>query len=1673
MSIRDKRDNAINTGSSLLKTVVGMSPIGVGAYFAYNNFINTEVMPDILPTQTPTNILGEVQGLKARSVNKARAAKAAKFVEELKKGLHASDELRQLFSTLQEHNSLLHTLSRTLEDPATGLNSHAVEQLRSEVANLMGKPDSKTVEELTERIIETIRTTGTPEVFERFQENFKEYAKIGGQLRAPTYKLPKSGRAVNEIEAGKIPNTVKSQFERLKTGLNKHNLSVEMLAYIENDQQIFQAQVYGGRGWKTSIPLGQTRLIRSGESLNTLYAVPRGALDVSRVHTQLKTNPDLDLGVISLSNNRSLKSYSDYSIDTLLDRLNQGPMDWRAYRELQRKHMQHTPRAAKINKHIMTQAVLESNTVLLHNMGKLDTEIASDIVSRIASSTGFEAGAAGSKRLMEGWGDQRSGILSFKSGSAFESLQNFYGDWAINRRTLPVTARESQITGRNVISTKQSTKVGSATIGRIERNQIDTLGRGWGIHGAGGQRALFTIDFKKNGFLNQTLVDSGMAYTGSSIGYMEAKDFSILDPRVHKHAATETFEKILESPNRAIRLSASEIAQGKALGETANGLKMVPRTPHVKEMVLIYDDTGTNSGKTLNYLTSLSRSETDTAKIFSMMMKGTVQNTGKEGIDMLHRQDAGRHKGRLNAHQKTLERVGLENTRYEQIYTDNAMFSKGTSIMTMAIAGTAENVGISTPDLRKAAEIIKSSGVSRLGGTGHGIYAEAAFNEMVARNIDPSYIGSTLSGLFHMTYDSDVGKRKAAEETWGTSRKEIVKMIMDSSLQPEQKKQVIKAMAAGIMTTTDLATLGPTIDSWGEGKTGTERRYAINVFERMKRIGMEDKRAAEIVSEIYSHKKGFGRHYQMAEQLFDMVRSISGESSIIDAYTQRNATKVNYVELADTLTANRGTGQLADFLRLQKNGTILDFSNAAAPVYNAIKKVFETDALALPGVQAFEAAIGTTIKQAGGQDKAIDDALSQLMNSLQGRLSQYSILGGEPLEQSLREWKTEAVSLFSHMTSQLSAGKIKGSSSPKVTQINLNTGATLNRKQLRITKRLARGTGLTATYGDTTYFLSELYGQKSEGVARKDLARQAQSFFLGMEYKSNKKQLASGVLRIGGRDPMISPGNVFLSQIYRTVTETAQYGEDKFFEQVKNATFKIGDEELSGAIYMQRLFHAKVNSFQDIAEISTKSKIGAKRAQTFFRTFIKNLEQFTGGEGGGVVTQLRYFTSELGDIGLSPQAFMDFDGDSAKSVALSDKVSKEIKRKMIEYNKNVDNFTNEIHLRSFKNKIGSAIKKGIIEYGSSLGHNVTEEELNFQDIRKEIGSINDIGPLDVRLRSAHDALVNSGLERHRIDFARDLVGSLNEHVVLKGKKLKFYTNIAGEVGDAFRLVSENPDAQNEQILRDVLRNKVFMNQNPNITMNSRTKDVGDMAKWLNASTNGKDVTINLDNIIDDIMISLRGRKARGENFSGTAKDYAAKIIKDPSGSISSLMAGDIMEGAALKAASDSPVYASKGTANKIVSQLGDAINKVDKRMTAPLALGAAGALVLSGIIGATNYSPEPLMDGGEYVDPAIQNAIAKGSLFKSSDININPENFGMKPSLGYDMNGTPINTGNMYINRPSSYGIHGTVSDFNGLDHVANFINNVTGNSSSGSIRINDMRRPISRSYVDRLQGDY
>lgn len=1667
----------VSTGVSLLQNVVGISPLAVGAYVGWGRLKSNEVITNPLTPETPNSRLGKAIGRRARNAQRARNNAAAKAVEKIKEmlnqGIEQNTELKNLASSIEERNALLQTMSVTLESPSAALQASDVNSLKADIYKAMQAGSADDIEQLAKKVVNTILESGSDELMLQWQQNLSEFKNVADQLQVPKFNDIKSGIAFNKVGVGSLSNTLQQRAKALQSALPE-NMTMNVYKAASpggGKQDMYIAQVMSSSGrHRTSIPLqlGGIKnqaggfLMMSGESFNTMYAAPRYSVDMTDAYRYGKRVGMDNMTFSGLQKSRAITETPDFFIDMFRRHVRGGDFSAKAFNEEMREAMMVVDRAgmtgSTLGQHQLRQAYLQSNVIFAGNYGRLTDDEALDFTSKLAMSRGMEAGAGGGKRLMGGFGSGRRGIIGLREGSGFAHLQDYYGYreevgpdnkkrrvYAVNRNTLPITARESQVTGRATMGGDPWRTLGGghvglgSTTGRVAENMA------WSGAVTGGTNRYMIVDFRKGSMLQREVGGMGLGLTARSTRQIKSRVISVLDPRQHKYAASATMNQVMQAGG-VKTFTAAQIHEGLYFGQAGGTMKHIGRDPHIVESTVRHVSSGTSAGKHMMYFSEQMTRDLSFAKLFSLTFKGNVRARGEKAVDLMLQQDP-----RLRGAVEDLRDSGLGDLRYDAIFASSDMFKKGSALFTHQIASSARQHGVGIDELRRTAMGYGKSQLL-LGATEHGRYAQAAFELLSKRGVSSQAIGMTLAGVYHGAKGVDplAQRLEALAGRLGSGR-----------------DAAIAAMQRGIVGYVETAQFGESTGDWGAARVGVESRFAKTGFERLKSMGMASADAAGVMAQMYGQKVGLGRHFQMAQQMLAMGRGIMGQRSFLDDIGEAHMRHVNFKDLPDLLQGE----SINDFLRKQKKGVILDFAGAPDHINRSIREVFGMDTLYLPGQAAYEAAPGTVIKQADGASKAISGQYGQLVEGLWGRLQSYKNPAmGEELRSSLRVWQKEGISLMSRTLASLTSGKIKGSTSPRVDAVNLETALGFTEKQKAAMNQLFKGSKATSVMGDTTMFLSELAAQSEAGVGQKELSRRARMFFTGMEYdeesfgRAQMRQRASGLIRVSGRHPIMSSGNVFVAQMWRDVREVSRLGgDDKFFKQLMATVGDQLHEDLR-----------TLGSFQEVARLSR-----AKQAQ-FFNELVKNISKFSGGQGGGTLTVMRAEAQVgldaagkaiMADIGLAPQAFMDADGDTALSITLSKRDSQKVRTLLSQMTP--AQLGQELRSRTVMDRFGDMIKGGITEYGNKVLGIAAESEEQYmrmvqtENIKKEVGIALQTGRMDTRLRPVHEALMEFG--GGGIDQRNDraLLGALEEHVLLKAKHMPRYADIANQVGAAFEAMVNNPTEEARESLRSLLKEKVFRDQSTSFTVGKMSIE-GELSGLLDRSTLEGSMKFDLDESINRMFTSIQSLKESGKSLDSTASQLARSATDDPHRFFLEMQTGASMEAAALREITGSSQAAATGMGFEHIK---NALNKIDRRMTVPLAIGAGLSMLAMGGVGANGYAPDPITMPGEMTDPQVSDAIARGNLFEGRDANIPPES--MQGGTHHATMNSPINRGATYMQRPSAYSITGQVQNYAGVREAVQMVSTFTGGNVLGSVRINDMRRPITQNYVDRLLGEY
>lgn len=1630
-----------NSVSHTLRTTLGLTPIALGGFAAYQA-TSGRGLPNPIKRLTRNNLhteLGQEIGGRARRKKRDYVKQSERIRENLQKAIGDSDEIKRIVQKLEGHNALVQSLAVALDDPNLGISESQSKSLKEQLIGALNDSSPENVEEIAERLIRTVTETADPEGLRRFSRYMDEFSGIGGDLVVPDFNVQSTGVAFNPINPGDFSGKEK---EMAQTALNRGKRVRKLLGqqfrvefgYMDDPGigRTFMARIFSGKGrWQANVPLGSTGgYFRSGESFNTLYKMPKGVIN-AEVASRMIKNKGM-IGVSDLVQGGAFHTVSDYAIG-LLEQMTResesGFVDFNAFKGRMRDMMSTVDRSATsrtmpaLAGHVRNQADVKMNVLHIAGLGNLSQNNQHlEFLARLGAMPEFDAGI-GAKRLFTGWGNDMQGTIGLMSGSFGAEIMQTYGlSHKELRENFPIAMREHQLTGRTTYFTPNRYRNRAVLSGGVM---------------SGSYTAPVIVDFSASGKAARELADTGLGYTANKIRSYKSFNFGVLDPSKHDILSSRTLEKLRKKGRTIVK--GEELRKLKYLGQTADGLKNLPGDPNARAMLLELDRTGSAAGKEMIYLSGVMERDVPLQKLFSLTAKGNVQGVTQDIVDKFISPEV----------QSMMSKYGIN--KKDAIVVASDFFKKGAGSHMHYLAGVTKTVaGVHETELAKAASQAGKMAESALGtNTPLSRYVVAATERL--KGSGSREVGMLLAGVYHEGINA-VNDGKSPMVDPKRLRRFVQKTLGDKA------KGALEMMELGQGMMIDSMAGGESVGDWGRGRGGLERRFAKTLHERLIEIGMQTEEASKIVASIYNDKIGFADHFELADGLLAMTKSLVGKRSPASLAREKGFRDITYGQLQEVLASE---GSLADILK-KEEGLRISFKDAPAFLRRDAKQVFGQGEIVLPGKSMFDSASGTQIRQAGGQSINVENEYGQLVRSLEGRLLK-AANNPEGAMESMDAWRKEGIGLFTNVFDRIFGGKLKGSASPRASMYNLTTGTGLLDAQYKKVMEVAELTNMRNVHLNAEGFLSMLADRQSM-ESTQDLAAKARMFFLSMEEGKGIKFGNKGLMGISGRHPQIGPGNTFITQTFRDVREVSSLGGvDEFFQRISNSS--VG-QRILGNIKNEKGQRRSIKSFADIARLSNKQQ------KSFFRDLVSNLNEFTGGGGGGVISVPRLLDSQGLDLGLGAQAFLDQDGDTVFHTLLRSDTGKQLVNQLQERGF----MPEDAQFRTFVSQIGGQIKGGIAEYGKNVNMS------NLSDLEKkiliELGLSAQTGRLDVRLRPLQNAVMQYGPGGMEQKQARAMLGALQEHVIIKSKKLEHLTRLPEILGDAIdRLMSEGDIGELSRVLReDIFKGQDFAAGQPikGTAFQAGSNATPEARALISRLGQGADQVsgFTLEGVLKIFQDAASQAISSGTNLQLHAGGWRRRLendIQDPMGDI---MNAIDMQSAAMRGYNQQ-IDNRAGDVASAFSAFKDSIAKLDRRATLPIALGFAGAVGVGALLGSEGYAPEPLTMPGERVDNRVSEAIASGNIFAQSTAT-GPSSQQMTNNRAeYDMMSKQILPRDTYVSKPNSYQIRGQVYNDHGLGQVGSYINRISGGGGRGFMSINDNRRPITSAYVDRLMGEY
>lgn len=1717
--MNDAQEKLNRTGRSALdfaKIAVGVSPLIAAAYYGIGQVRANEAVNNPLATIMGNNAQHELGTAIGGMAKRLTASQQKEHAENFKRQQHSirqqlekTDAIHDLFQSVEKKNATLQALAITLDDPAMGLNDTQRDTMKRALQEAAGvhTPDH---EKVVSDILRAIVDSKNEDVTKRYTSLVHQFSDIGGQLKAPTGVIPKSGVSYNSLSSP-LHQRDQKLVERISKAVGKGH-KIETQEYEEFGTRFRVAKVYGTMGgsekFLTSIPLSAVQNIkgkdyavranyfRTGESGRTLMSMPSHMIDAVR-GLHIAENPKSTFADLY---KRATVSNSEWAVQQLETMTRSGGFrNWTKFRSDLVSVMTDIDRVASTGTAFGAHQRFQeeaTRTVGVYNLNKLNKDAPQRAIAAMGSMfpNHIQMGI-GNKSMLHRSENGMAGALGVHQGSFFEALQRNFdfsmagGARAVDRAAIPLSMREFQVVGRSSVFLGNHFKRGNTTFGSLYSAATSIVGETQGARSADGYvkelRQTYQAinpygELMSGGHVAPTIVDLGgrmhRGTTGSGVGYMgenkqimQASQFAFLDPKSHGYLQSDIVERLQAAGDAGEWFDTKDLKKLRYLGETANGSKFLPfnedlERVHLRLAEVTEDKVGSGSKRTIS-VTANRVSNKDTIKTFGLDHKGTL-NVRANVLSVLDDNAS-------SAARAMAGRLGLEERSFDVVNSD--MYEKGAIGFMNQIAGGADVVStgkVTTQALKARAEqIAMNTGeqVFKIHNAGKALYehhalahyGQAAMELMAQHGVGVEDIGIVMSGIFHGA-GANLAPGQYKQGSFAMDQ-DSMKVLANSlwSNDPQKAKLFVDTANLGFtFSGRAVKNIGEGPGDWGRARAGIEPRFAKTLQERLGDFGMNTKQASEFVSHIYKNKIGLTEHYTLASQMLKMQSTLVGANTPMDFVRNGDKNRIGWKKLVnEVLGPNNGDNTLAAYLSQQEGGLTLSMHDAPDHIKRAFKEAYPQGELYLPGKEASAASKGAMIKQIGGASTPVDGQLSQLFNGLQSRLLHMNANKEGALE-SFVEWKKEATGLFTEVFDQLHTGKIKGGTSPYGNMYDLNEGTNFARlKQDPMYKRALEtymqttATGAQSVHLDTEGFLSQLSDMPNKSKADlRDLSRKAEMFFTTMETGGKRGSQFAGIVGIDARHPLVGPGNVFMTQTFRHLEEVESLGgKDSFFTTLKNS--EVGKKMLNEAF--------TGHDIQSFAHMNAVDSKGGMRKK-FFKSLVQNISEFTSGENAGRAYYGSLKTNH-GNFGPGTGSWLDFDGDHTIRLMMGKEHSNMLSKHIKQYGGEAAR--NDIRAKGFFNQMQKQSKgalQTLVEQNQGL---TAAERAQYNSIINETNVSINTGSMDINLRGMHDALSNSGLDRNQIENARTVLANLQENFVLKSKKIPTISNYAEQITKSAAIAMESGQmSEFHSVMKEIYGSQAFSQGGIKVQGQVEVADNPEVTEMLRKAMNGGhfDESYHLDQFMSDLGHAVNKSVSDGTNRFGSKGRLAAGLnsVTDARDALNFIHASRTMGAGALESFAGQSVGAKTELA---VDAMRVGAGKIGNHMLSPMVLGVLGAATITGMMSG-GIAPEPIVMPGEIPTGKL----SAGSLFNRKDPNVAPEQLSVPGSQYDNMPGAP---GQAYATRLNSYQIRGDVSSSSGLATFGNYFNQLTGGTGRGIVSINDNRMPITRSYVDRLMG--
>lgn len=1732
----DQQENS-NPFARALKNGLVLAPIGLAGYVGFQRVTANSALNPVAAARASLGpgrlgATGRQVGQALRQTATDSKQRLLQHAQDEIDNLLQEDGIQKLFQSVEEQRAVIQSLLDTMDDPSAGLPGEFVLSYRQKLVDIaQNTVDTPQARETVESVIRAMsdESSLTQNARARWASNLREYRQVAPYLTPPVAQL-EAGQVFQPIHASELSRGTPAhrRYNDLIGALGDNGSRfVQLSQYGEGATQQIYARIYSGAGGKGaflgSVPLslGQDAgnrytSLRMNENLTTGYRANRFMIDAQAAQRVFKMAGGNQVGWDQLQAGGAFVPIEDYQMREFMNRAQVGQQGLSlrggksAFGAWQRQTLASDARlvssgqpfsnAGGMAAHIQQAAGFQHNFATVMNFQRMGKSAQQQLMQNLAAVQGMETGVSAGRILSRGIGQEAFGTIGIYQGSALAALQStalgplqaqmarpdLTAQERLALRTqmrglFPTTARIEQVPGREsaFVGTGPARGLGrggvftaGATFGTTATGDIARRGANieWANAVTGGTNKAIVLDVMESGRLYQALEGTGAAYHMGREVVREAFTKPILEPGARGGMGSALMNEVIARAKEGelVRFSRQEIKKyGGFLGIGPSGLQHLRDDPRMTGARIGYRVTEVGGKKHINIIGEIER-QLETYKGFSLLHKGTLQEITAEAQRGLVGQET----------LDVLESLGI--SERHRVFAAGDMLKKGAGFFDLQMTSA---YGLVTGDkgFRKTLSGLATTQQFKYLGDSH----LAKVTGAVIRGLG-GHVGTTTSAkeagmVLGAIYTRGEDWVKGLNASQAVSREGIERAIRET-FDEDTAGEIIRVAGKGQAIAATTFTHGLGVGDYGLGRGSVEPRFFSNLQHRLRRMGLSTQQTSDFLAGIYRNKVAYGQHLTSAQGMLKLAESVAGMSGAMDAAQMIRAGVPTY-GLGDIaqMAPEMKTKGLEAFMARHQGGFMLDLTKGAAtPAQRAMAAaagdVFRQGQVFIPGAEVLGAMRGTMIKTATGSIP-IEDEYSRMIASFMDDLATLSTnteRAKQSAASSMQAFKTSAIEMAGKVIHQVAGGKVRGLQAQvaAVYDITKMTGFSSTAKA-QLAMNIFKKTRGMSVHMDTKGFLSQLTDFMGGTLTTEDAARKAEMFFTSLEGATDPKVLthrARGIVGIASRHPLLSIGNVAPIQIFRHVEETGMGMADEAFSK-----------------FIQTDLGAKYANMKGFHQVADK---GQKFRSQFFRDFVESMGEFAG-EGGGRTFLPRRMEDihHLGsdgkplkvDMGISGAAIGDFDGDQYQMLMVNEDSGKTIMSTLKSSQGrsqwlNADNVY-KIKSEIFTQEAKAGLKKHELEQIGKVGF--ADVQRIQQDLMKESASKNLVGGLDVRLNKIRTAIMDMSLQNpgmaSQAEEAMALLKVVQEHAVIKGKKLPVFKAFADMLNQSVDAMFEGAGSSS---LRRVMREEIFPGSalltDEGFRVTGGTAGTVQAQEAIDTLAGGM---MRLDNTLDFIDQAVNRARVTGvadyPSQARLAMGMGAEDIVEAERAFNVIRGMQTQQGSMIAGFGDDVMRNVGAMAENAISNIRSAAMRMDRKTQGLIAAGGLAALGVGAIVSNEGYSAEPIMGPMETMSRGTRNAMASGQLLQQRDhVGPRPENFqrGVNP---YATAGRPVNMRDTYMTRPSSYQVRGQIYGDTGVGEIGGYMNNVSGGNVTGSVRINDARRPITQNYVDRLMGEY